>query len=165
MSKLRAKFSLRHGIARARDRAILLMSLGELLRLSPLVTFILISFTFLLLIILRTPHPVFFLSTILSSPLQPGLRCKLSLVADLATPQIWWLSPLICRALWMVPPFLSFPHIPFRDQSLCSASWSSLWLFTNPYGFPPIILNPQVLRFVRTHCFTCTIVIPWCRAS
>ena len=33
-------------------------------------------------------------------------------------------------------------------------------LFSKPYVFPPIILIPQVLRFVKTHCFACTIVIP-----
>ena len=33
-------------------------------------------------------------------------------------------------------------------------------LFSNPYVFPPIILIPQVLGFVKTHCFACTIVIP-----
>ena len=33
-------------------------------------------------------------------------------------------------------------------------------LFSNPYVFPPIILIPQVLRFVKTHGFACTIVIP-----
>ena len=33
-------------------------------------------------------------------------------------------------------------------------------LFSKPYVFPPIFLIPQVLRFVRSHCFACTIVIP-----
>ena len=33
-------------------------------------------------------------------------------------------------------------------------------LFSKPYVFPPIILIPQVLHFVKTHCFACTIVIP-----
>ena len=33
-------------------------------------------------------------------------------------------------------------------------------LFSNPYVFPPIILIPQVLRFVKSQSFPCTIVVP-----
>ena len=143
-----AKFSLRAGVAKAQNRAILLMSLIGFLGLSPLITFILISFTFLLLIILRTPHPVFFPWRILSFPLLPGFRCKLNLVAmaDLATPRIWWLCLLlICSVLWMVPPFLSFPHIPFLALlgSICLPSVLIIMVafFQTPMFFPPLFLS------------------------
>ena len=135
------------------------------LRLCPLITFTLISVTFLLLIILRTPPPVFFLCMILSSPLQPGLRCKLSLVADLATPRIWWLWPLICRALWMVPPSLLFPISPswlFWGQSLYPASWSSWWPFFKPLCFFPHYPYPTGFAVCRNSLFCLYYCYSWC---
>ena len=114
------------------------MSLSGFLGLPPLITFVLISFTFLFLIILRTPHPVFFPCRILSFPLLPGFRCKLNLVADLATPRNGWLCLLICSVLWMVPPFLSFSHIPFLallGYTVINKPW-----FINYGGTPPIVI-------------------------
>ena len=163
-----AKFSLRPGVARAQNRAILLMSLSGFLGLSPLITFILISFTFLLLIILRTPHLVFFPWRILSFPLLPGFRCKLNLVADLATPRIWWLCLLICSVLWMVPPFLSFPHIPFLALlgSICLPSVLVIMvaffqtpMFSPHYSYPTGFSLCQNSLFCLHYCYS------WCPAS
>ena len=62
-----------------------------------------------------------------------------------------------------------FPLPFFSPYSLPGSSGVNLFaqrpdnhgcLFSNHYVFPPIILIPQVLRFVKTHCFACTIVIP-----
>ena len=139
------------------------MSLSGFWGSSPLITFILISFKFLMLIILRTPLPVFFPCRILSFPLLPRFRCKLNLVADLATPRISWLCLLICIVLWMVPPFLSFPHIPFLALlgSICLPSVLIIMVFFfQTHMFSPIIVIPQVLRFVKTQGFACTIIIP-----
>ena len=132
-----AKFSLDPGVTRAQNRAILLMTLSGFLGLSPLITFILISFTFLLLVILRTPHPVFFPCRILSIPPLPGFRCF----------------------GWFPPSFL-FPISPSWLNLVAQRPDNHGCIFSHPYVFPPFILIPQVLRFVKTHCFPCTIVIP-----
>ena len=64
----------------------------------------------------------------------------------------------------MVPPFLPFPHMPFLALlgSICLLSVLIMMVafFQTPMIFSPIILMPQVLRFVKTHCFARTIVIP-----
>ena len=69
--------------------------------------------------------------------------------------------------LWMVPPFFSFPHIPFLAPlgSICLPSVLIIMVvfFQTPLPpppSPPFILIPQVLRFVKTRGFACTIVIP-----
>ena len=33
-------------------------------------------------------------------------------------------------------------------------------LFSNPYVFPPIVLIPHILRFIKSQSFPCTVVIP-----
>ena len=64
----------------------------------------------------------------------------------------------------MVLPFLSFLRILFLvlQGSIClpSVLTTMATFFQKPYVFPPIILIPQVLRFVKGQFFPCTIVVP-----
>ena len=64
----------------------------------------------------------------------------------------------------MVLPFLSFLCILFLvlQGSIClpSVLTTMVTFIQKPYVFPPIILIPQVLRFLKGQFFPCTIVVP-----
>ena len=66
------------------------------------------------------------------------------------------------RSRWFSPSFLFSVSCSwfFRGQFVFAASLQPWPPFFKPLCFPPIILIPQVLRFVKSQSFPCTIVVP-----
>ena len=73
----------------------------------------------------------------------------------------WILSfPLSAvRSRWFSRSFLFSVSCSwfFRGQFVCQASLQPSPLFSNSFVLPPIILIPQVSRFVKSQSFPCTI--------
>ena len=94
-----AKFSLDPGVTGAQNRAILLMTLSGIFGI----------------VSTYNIHVNLFYISSADNPADTPSRV-FPLKDSKLSPSAW------VQVLWMVPPFLSFPHIPFLAQSGCPAS-------------------------------------------